>query len=148
MLTRVISEFQITSCQCNKGKKIVHNAAMGQNAEVLGDFFPCDSFVTLYELFKLFLDEGKLSAIDFIECQTALTPTRIYQKDLFDDSPAPLLFGFFPLNDSFILKRCDDSRNGPSKYSHPVTGVRQRYARIGKKDTEQSKLIVRQIIVF
>lgn len=121
---------------------------MGQNAEVLGDFFPCDSFVALYELFELFLDEGKLSAIDFIECQTTLTPTRIYQKGLFDDSPTPLLFGFFPLNDSFVLKRCDDSRNGPSKYSHPVTGVRQRYARIGKKDTEQSKLIVRQIIVF
>ena len=39
MLTRVTSEFQITSCQCNKDKKIIHNAAMGQNAEVLGDFF-------------------------------------------------------------------------------------------------------------
>ena len=92
MLTRVTSEFQITSCQCNKNKKIVHNAAMGQNTEVLGDFFPCDSFVALYELFELFLDEGKLSAINFIECQTTLTPTRIYQKGLFDDSPTPLLF--------------------------------------------------------
>lgn len=97
---------------------------MGQNSEVLGDFFPCDSFVALYELFDFFLDEGKLSAIDFIECQTTLTPTRIYQKGLFDDSPAPLLFRFFPLNDSFVLKQCDDSRNSPSKYSHPVTGVR------------------------
>ena len=97
---------------------------MGQNAEVLDDFFPCYSFVALYELFELFLDEGKLSAIDFIEGQTALTPTRIYQNGLFDDSPAPLLFGFLSIDDSFILKRCDDSRNGPSKYSHPVTGVR------------------------
>lgn len=121
---------------------------MSQNAEVLGDFFPCDSFVALYELFELFLDEGKLSAIDFIEYQTNLTPTRIYQKCLFDDFSALLLFGSFPLNDSFVLKRCDDSRNGPSRYSHPVTGVRQRYARIGKKDAKQSKLIVRQIIVF
>lgn len=92
MLTRVTSEFQITSCQCNKDKKIVHNAAMGQNAEVLGDFFPLD--------------------------------------------------------DSFVLKRCDDSRNDPSKYSHPVADVRQQYARIGKKDIKQSKLIVRRIIVF
>lgn len=97
---------------------------MGQNTEVLGDFFPCDSFVALYELFELFLDEGKLSAIDFIECQTNLKPTRIYQKCLFDDSPAPLLFGFLSIDDTFILKRCDDSRNGPSRYSHPVTGVR------------------------
>lgn len=97
---------------------------MGQNAEVLGDFFPCDSFVTLYELFELFLDEGKLGAIDFIECQTTLTPTRIYQRLLFDDFPAPLLFGSFSLNDTFVLKRCDDSRNGPSGYSHPVTGVK------------------------
>lgn len=97
---------------------------MSQNAEVLGDFFPCDSFVALYELFELFLVEGKLSAIDFIECQTTLTPTRIYQKCLFDDSPAPLLFGFRSIDDTFILKRCDDSRNGPSRYSHPVTGVR------------------------
>lgn len=78
---------------------------MGQNAEVLGDFFLCNSFVALYELFELFLDEGKLSAIDFIECQTALTPTRIYQKGLFDDFSAPLLFESFPLNDSFVLKR-------------------------------------------
>lgn len=62
MLTRVTNEFQITSCQCNKDKKIVHNAAMSQNAEVLGDFFPCDSFVALYELFKLFLDEGRIRA--------------------------------------------------------------------------------------
>lgn len=124
MLIRVTSEFQITSCQCNKDKKIGHNAAMGQNAEVLGDFFPCDSFVALYELFELFLDEGKLSAIDFIECQMTLTPTKISQKGLFDDSPAPLLFGFLSIDDSFILKRCDDSRNGPSKYFHPVTGVR------------------------
>lgn len=53
---------------------------MGQNAEVLGDFFPCDSFVALYELFELFLDEGKLSAIDFIECQTTLMSTRIYSR--------------------------------------------------------------------
>lgn len=74
---------------------------MGQNAEVLGVFFPCDSFVALYELFELFLDEGKLNAIDFIKCQTTLTPTRIYQKCLFDDS-----------------------RNDPSRYSHPLTGVR------------------------
>ena len=148
MLTRVTSEFQITSCQCNKDKKIIHNAAMGQNAEVLGVFFPCDSFVALYKFLELFLDEGKLRAINFIECQTNLTPTRIYQKCLFDDSTAPLLFGSFPLNDSFILKRCDDSRNGSSRYSHPVTDVRYGYARIGKKDTEQSKLIVRQIIVF
>ncbi len=95
MLTRVTSEFQITSCQCNKDKKIAHNAAMGQNTEVLGDFFPCDSFVALYELFELFLDEGKLSAIDFIECQTTLTPTKIYQKGLFDDSPAPSFLDFF-----------------------------------------------------
>ena len=109
MLTRVTSEFQITSYQCNKDKKIVHNATMGQNAEVLGVFFPCDSFVVLYELFELFLDEGKLSAIDFIEYQTTLTPTRIYQKGLFDDFPAPLLFGFLSLDDSFVLKRCDDS---------------------------------------
>lgn len=101
MLTRVTNEFQITSCQCNKDKKIVHNATMGQNAEVLGVFFPCDSFVALYELFELFLDEGKLNAIDFIKCQTTLTPTRIYQKCLFDDS-----------------------RNDPSRYSHPLTGVR------------------------
>lgn len=121
---------------------------MGQNAEVLGDFFPCDSFVALYELFELFLDEGKLSAIDFIEYQTNLTPTRIYQKCLFDDFSALLLFGSFPLNDSFVLKRCDDSRNGPSRYSHPATDVKYGYAQIGKKDTEQSKLIVRQIIVF
>ncbi len=148
MLTRVTSEFQITSCQCNKDKKIVHNAAMSQNAGVLSDFFSCDSFVTLYELFELFLDEGKLSAIDFIEYQTTLTPTRIYQRCLFDDSPTPLLFGFLSIDDTFILKRCDDSRNGPSRYSHPVTDVRYGYARIGKKDTEQSKLIVRQIIVF
>lgn len=42
---------------------------MGQSAEVLGAFFSCDSFVALYEFFELFLDEGKLSAIDFIECQ-------------------------------------------------------------------------------
>ena len=97
---------------------------MGQNTEVLGDFFPCDSFVTLYELFELFLDEGKLSAIDFIECQTTLTPTKIYQKCLFDDFPAPLIFGFLSLDDTFIMKRCDDSRNGTSRYSHPVTGVR------------------------
>ena len=97
---------------------------MGQNAEVLGDFFPCDSFVALYELLEHFLDEVKLSAIDFIECQMALTPTRIYQKGLFDNSLTPLLFGFFPLNDSFVLKRCDDSRNGPSRYSHPATCVR------------------------
>lgn len=97
---------------------------MGQNTEVLGDFFPCDSFVALYELFELFLDEGKLSAIDFIKCQTTLMPTRIYQKGLFDNSLTPLLFGFFPLNDSFVLKRCDDSRSGPSRYSHSVTGVR------------------------
>lgn len=124
MLPHVTSEFQIASCQCNKDKKIVHNAATGQIAEVLSDFFPCDSFVALYELFELFLDEGKLSAIDFIECQTTLTPTRIYQKCLFDDSPAPLLFGFLSLDDAFILKQCDDSRNGPSRYSHPVTGVR------------------------
>ena len=124
MLTRVTSEFQITSCQCNKDKKIVHNTAMGQNTEVLGDFFPCDSFVALYELFELFLDEGKLSAIDFIECQTTLTPTKIYQKCLFDDFPAPLIFGFLSLDDTFIMKRCDDSRNGTSRYSHPVTGVR------------------------
>lgn len=124
MLTHVTSEFQITSCQCNKDKKIAHSATMGQNAEVLGDFFPCDSFVALYELFELFLDEGKLSAIDFIEYQTTLTPTRIYQKGLFDDSPAFLLFGFLSIDDTFILKRCDDSRNGPSRYSHPVTGVR------------------------
>lgn len=124
MLTRVTSEFQITSCQCNKNKKIVHNAAMGQNTEVLGDFFPYDSFVALYELFELFLDEGKLRAINFIECQTTLTPTRIYQKGLFDDSPTPLLFGFLSIDDTFILKRCDDSRNNPSGYSHPVTGVR------------------------
>ena len=109
MLTRVTSEFQITSYQCNKDKKIVHNATMGQNAEVLGVFFPCDSFVVLYELFEFFLDEGKLSAIDFIEYQTTLTPTRIYQKGLFDDFPAPLLFGFLSLDDSFVLKRCDDS---------------------------------------
>lgn len=124
MLTRVTSEFQITSCQCNKDKKIAHNAAMDQNTEVLGDFFPCDSFVALYELFELFLDEGKLSAVDFIECQTTLTPTKIYQKGLFDDSPAPLFFGFLSLDDTFILKRCDYSRSGPSKYFHPVTGVR------------------------
>ena len=97
---------------------------MGQSAEVLGVFFPCDSFVVLYELFELFLDEGKLSAIDFIEGQMTLTPTRIYQKCLFDDSPTPLLFGFLSINDTFILKRCDDSQNGPSRYSHPVTGVR------------------------
>lgn len=97
---------------------------MGQKAEVLGDFFPCDSFVALYELFELFFAEGKLSAIAFIECQTTLTPTRIYQKGLFDNSLTLLLFGFFPLNDSFVLKRCDNSRNSPSKYSHPVTGVR------------------------
>lgn len=97
---------------------------MGQNAEVLGDFFLCNSFVALYEFFELFLDEGKLSAIDFIEYQTTLTPTRIYQKGLFDDFPAPLLFGFLSIDDTFILKRCDDSRNGPSKYFHPVTGVR------------------------
>lgn len=62
MLTRVTSEFQITSCQCNKDKKIVHNAAMGQNAEVLGDFFPCDSFVALYEFFELFFAKGKMRA--------------------------------------------------------------------------------------
>ena len=97
---------------------------MGQNTEVLGDFFPCDSFVALYELFELFLDEGKLSAIDFIECQTTLTPTKIYQKCLFDDFPAPLIFGFLSLDDTFIMKRCDDSRNGTSRYSHPVTGVK------------------------
>lgn len=96
---------------------------MGQSAEVLGAFFFCDSFVALYEFFELFLDEGKLSAIDFIECQTALMPTRIYQKGLFDDFPAPLLFGLLSLDDTFILKGCDDSRNGPSRYSHPVTGV-------------------------
>lgn len=95
MLTRVTSEFQITSCQCNKNKKIVHNAAMGQSAEVLGAFFFCDSFVALYEFFELFLDEGKLSAIDFIECQTTFTPTRIYQKGLFDDSPAPSFLDSF-----------------------------------------------------
>lgn len=53
---------------------------MGQNAEVLGDFFPCDSFVALYELFDLFLDEGKLSAIEFIECQMTLTPTKIHPR--------------------------------------------------------------------
>ena len=53
---------------------------MGQNTEVLGDFFPCDSFVALYVLFELFLDEGKLSAIDFIEYQTTLTPTKIYPR--------------------------------------------------------------------
>ncbi len=53
---------------------------MSQNAEVLSDFFPCDSFVTLYELFELFLNEGKLSAFDFIEYQTNLTPTRIYPR--------------------------------------------------------------------
>lgn len=35
---------------------------MGQNAEVLGDFFPCDSFVALYELFELFLNEGRIRA--------------------------------------------------------------------------------------
>ena len=121
---------------------------MGQNAEVLGDFFPCDSFVALYELFELFLDEGKLSAIDFIEYQTTLTPARIYQKCLLDDFPAPLLFGFRSIDDAFILKQCDDSRNGPSRYSHPATDVKYGYAQIGKKDTEQSKLIVRQIIVF
>jgi len=80
MLTHVTSEFQITSRQCNKDKKIVHNTTMGQSAEVLGVFFPCDSFVVLYELFELFLDEGKLSAIDFIECQTTLTPTKIYPR--------------------------------------------------------------------
>lgn len=62
MLTRVTSEFQITSCQCNKDKKIVHNAAMGQNAEVLGDFFPCYSFVALYELFEFFFAEGRVRA--------------------------------------------------------------------------------------
>lgn len=68
---------------------------MGQSAEVLGAFFPYDSFVVLYELFELFLDEGKLSAIDFIEYQTTLTPTRIYQKGLFDDSPAPSFLDSF-----------------------------------------------------
>ena len=62
MLTRVTSEFQFTSCQCNKNKKIVHNAAMGQSAEVLGVFFPCDSFVVLYELFELFFAEGRMRA--------------------------------------------------------------------------------------
>lgn len=62
MLTRVTSEFQITSCQRNKNKKIVHNTAMGQSAEVLGVFFPCDSFVVLYELFELFFAEGRMRA--------------------------------------------------------------------------------------
>ena len=56
--------------------------------------------------------------------QTALTPTRIYPRWLFDDFPAPLLFGFRSIDDAFILKQCDDSRNGPSRYSHPVTDVR------------------------
>lgn len=97
---------------------------MSQNTEVLRNLFPCDSFIALYELFELLFVEGRMNAIDFIECQTTLTPTRIYQKGLFDDSPAPLLFGFLSLNDSFVLKRCDDSRNGPSRYSHPVTSVR------------------------
>lgn len=68
MLTRVTNEFQITSCQCNKDKKIVHNAAMSQNAEVLGDFFPCDSFVALYELFEFFFAEGRVRAKQ-LSCQ-------------------------------------------------------------------------------
>ena len=118
MLTRVTSEFQITSCQCNKDKKIVHNAAMGQNAEVLGDFFPCDSFVALYELFELFLNEGRIRAKRLSRQQGFI------KKAYLTILQPPLLFGFFPLNDSFVLKRCDDSRNGPSGYSHPVTGVK------------------------
>lgn len=77
MLIRVTSEFQITSCQCNKDKKIVHIAAMGQNAEVLDDFFPCYSFVALYELFELFLDEGKLSAT------TSLSAKRLSRQQGF-----------------------------------------------------------------
>lgn len=41
---------------------------MGQNAEVLGDFFPCDSFVALYELFEFFFAEERVRAKQ-LSCQ-------------------------------------------------------------------------------
>ena len=77
MLTRVTSEFQITSCQCNKDKKIVHNAATGQNAEVLGDFFP----VILSLLFMSFSSSSLMK--ESWEPSTSLSAKQISRQQGF-----------------------------------------------------------------
>ena len=97
MLTRVTSEFQITSCQCNKDKKIVHNAATGQNAEVLGDFFP----VILSLLFMSFSSSSLMK--ESWEPSTSLSAKQISRQQGFIKN-AYLTILQLPWSDATILE--------------------------------------------